>query len=101
VAAHNLFDLTGRAAIVTGAASGLGREIALGLASAGADIALADLSIDVLVRLGYSERSILEVAAAPCAACCCLLGTVLQSEAARLAAALGGAQPTVISSAVH
>jgi NAD(P)-dependent dehydrogenase (short-subunit alcohol dehydrogenase family) len=34
------FDLTGQAAIVTGAARGLGRAIALSLAEAGADVAL-------------------------------------------------------------
>ena len=40
---RDLFDLTGRVAVVTGAASGLGREIALGFADAGADVALADV----------------------------------------------------------
>jgi NAD(P)-dependent dehydrogenase (short-subunit alcohol dehydrogenase family) len=34
----NLFDLTGRVAVVTGGTSGLGHAIALGLAEAGADV---------------------------------------------------------------
>lgn len=38
----NLFDLTGKSAIVTGASTGLGRGMTLGLASAGADILLVD-----------------------------------------------------------
>ncbi|MGW1819856.1 SDR family NAD(P)-dependent oxidoreductase [Streptomyces sp. NPDC002125] len=37
------FDLTGRTAVVTGAARGLGRSFALGLAEAGADVVLVDL----------------------------------------------------------
>ena len=36
-----LFDLTGKAAIVTGGNGGLGLAMALGLAGAGADIAVA------------------------------------------------------------
>lgn len=39
---NNLFDLSGRCAIVTGAASGLGEAIAGGLATYGADVAIAD-----------------------------------------------------------
>jgi NAD(P)-dependent dehydrogenase (short-subunit alcohol dehydrogenase family) len=38
----NLFDLTGRVALVSGAAQGLGRAMALAVAEAGADLVLAD-----------------------------------------------------------
>src|SRR5437764_5228663 len=40
-----LFDLTGKAAIVTGAAMGIGQGIALRLAEAGAAVMLADLNV--------------------------------------------------------
>jgi NAD(P)-dependent dehydrogenase (short-subunit alcohol dehydrogenase family) len=36
--AEDLFDLSGRVAVVTGGTTGLGREIALGMAAAGADV---------------------------------------------------------------
>jgi NAD(P)-dependent dehydrogenase (short-subunit alcohol dehydrogenase family) len=39
-----LFRLDGRAALVTGAASGIGRRIAVGLAEFGADVCLVDLA---------------------------------------------------------
>ena len=39
---HELFDLTGRVALVSGAAQGLGRAMATALAEAGADVMLAD-----------------------------------------------------------
>ena len=39
-----MFDLTGRVALVSGAASGMGRTSALALAEAGADVVLADLN---------------------------------------------------------
>jgi NAD(P)-dependent dehydrogenase (short-subunit alcohol dehydrogenase family) len=39
-----MFDLTGRVAVVSGAASGMGRAMALALAEAGADLLLADLN---------------------------------------------------------
>jgi NAD(P)-dependent dehydrogenase (short-subunit alcohol dehydrogenase family) len=35
---HDLFDLSGRVAVVLGATSGIGRVLAAGLASAGADV---------------------------------------------------------------
>ncbi|HRW09262.1 MAG TPA: SDR family oxidoreductase [Caldilineaceae bacterium] len=41
---HPLFDLTGRVALVSGAASGMGRQMALGLAEVGADLVLADIN---------------------------------------------------------
>jgi len=38
----NLFDLTGRTAVVTGSAQGMGRAMAIALAEAGADTVLLD-----------------------------------------------------------
>src|SRR6266702_497488 len=40
----NLFDMSGRVAVVTGAASGLGQAMAIGLAHYGADVAIADIN---------------------------------------------------------
>ncbi|MGB1749652.1 MAG: SDR family NAD(P)-dependent oxidoreductase [Dehalococcoidia bacterium] len=40
-----LFDLTGRVAMVSGAASGMGKQMAIGFAEAGANVALADLNL--------------------------------------------------------
>jgi NAD(P)-dependent dehydrogenase (short-subunit alcohol dehydrogenase family) len=41
---HPLFDLSGRVALVTGAASGMGRAMAMGFAESGADLMLADIN---------------------------------------------------------
>jgi NAD(P)-dependent dehydrogenase (short-subunit alcohol dehydrogenase family) len=55
----NPFDLSGKMAVVTGAANGIGRAIALGLARQGADIAACDIdeagvtrTIDEVTALG-------------------------------------------------
>jgi NAD(P)-dependent dehydrogenase (short-subunit alcohol dehydrogenase family) len=44
---EDIFSLSGRTALITGAAKGLGRVLALGLARQGADIAAADTDPDV------------------------------------------------------
>ena len=44
--APRLFDLSGQVAVVTGAGSGIGQRIAMGLAQCGADIALVDRRTD-------------------------------------------------------
>ncbi len=40
---HDLFDLSGKKAIVTGAGRGIGKAIAIALAEAGADVAIAEI----------------------------------------------------------
>jgi NAD(P)-dependent dehydrogenase (short-subunit alcohol dehydrogenase family) len=47
---HPLFDLSGRVAVVSGAASGLGKAIATGFAEAGADLVLADINPEGMER---------------------------------------------------
>ena len=42
----NAFDLTGKVALVTGGSRGLGREMALGFARAGADVAIASRKLE-------------------------------------------------------
>lgn len=43
---HPLFDLSGRVAVVSGAAQGMGRSMAIAFAEAGADLLIADLNGD-------------------------------------------------------
>lgn len=46
----SLFDLSGRVALVSGAASGMGRSTALALAECGADLLLADINAEGVER---------------------------------------------------
>jgi 2-deoxy-D-gluconate 3-dehydrogenase len=54
----DMFDLSGRLALVTGAGRGLGRESALALARCGADIAAASRSTDELESLADEVRGL-------------------------------------------
>lgn len=51
-------DMTGRTALVTGAASGLGRGVALALAKAGADIAIVDVNEAGLAETAEAIRAL-------------------------------------------
>lgn len=58
-----LFDLTGKVALVSGAAQGLGRAMALALAEAGADLLLVDLNLAGAAATaeqvrGYGRRAV-------------------------------------------
>ena len=53
-----LFDLTGRVALVTGAGRGLGRTLALALASAGADMVVSSRSKDELETLAAEIKGL-------------------------------------------
>lgn len=52
MAALNFFDLSGKSALVTGAASGIGRAVALGLSSYGARVTISDKNREGLVSAG-------------------------------------------------
>ncbi|MBM3958670.1 MAG: SDR family oxidoreductase [SAR202 cluster bacterium] len=43
---HPLFDLSGRVAVVSGAASGMGKAMSLGFAESGADLVLLDINLE-------------------------------------------------------
>lgn len=52
------FGLDGKAAVVTGAASGLSQAIAIGFASAGADLVIADINVEGLHDTAKSIRAL-------------------------------------------
>ncbi len=62
---HPLFDLSNRVALVSGAASGLGKAMATGFAEAGAHLVLADINADGLAtaarEMGALGRRVLPV----------------------------------------
>jgi NAD(P)-dependent dehydrogenase (short-subunit alcohol dehydrogenase family) len=60
----NLFSLEGKTAFVTGASSGLGKEIAIGMAMAGATVALIGRTLKPLsdVSIGLAEKGYKSVA---------------------------------------
>ncbi|MFL6136921.1 MAG: SDR family NAD(P)-dependent oxidoreductase [Frankiaceae bacterium] len=61
------FDLTGKKALVTGASRGIGRAIALGLAGAGADVALAARDETALAAVAEEVRALgREALVVPC-----------------------------------
>lgn len=53
-----LFDLTDRVAIITGAASGIPRAVAIGFAKAGADIVLADLDVQGMASVAHEITAV-------------------------------------------
>jgi NAD(P)-dependent dehydrogenase (short-subunit alcohol dehydrogenase family) len=56
VTPRNLFDLSGRVALITGAGVGFGEAISLGFAQFGCDIAACDLSIENPLRTAEQVR---------------------------------------------
>ena len=57
MAGHPLFDLSGKCGYVTGGGSGLGRAIALGLAEAGAAVAVSDINLATAEEVAKSIQS--------------------------------------------
>ena len=51
-------DLSGRTALITGAASGIGRASAVAFASAGASVALLDIDVDRLMDTAAAVKAV-------------------------------------------
>lgn len=80
-----LFDLSGRTAMVTGAGSGIGQRIAIGLAQCGADVSLLDRRTDnglqsTAEAIAKTGRKSLQIAA-DVTSCEALAEAVAQTEA--------------------
>jgi NAD(P)-dependent dehydrogenase (short-subunit alcohol dehydrogenase family) len=58
VNAPDLFDLTGRVALVTGGSRGLGREMALAFAGAGADVVVSSRKLDACEKVAEEIRAL-------------------------------------------
>ena len=56
--AKELSDLTGKKAIATGAAQGLGEQMAIAMTEAGADVMVVDISMDGASRVSKSIQNI-------------------------------------------
>jgi NAD(P)-dependent dehydrogenase (short-subunit alcohol dehydrogenase family) len=54
---NEMFDLTGKVAVVTGGAGDIGKAYALALCSVGASVAIADLDVDAAARTAESLTS--------------------------------------------
>jgi len=85
----NLFDLTGRVALVTGGTGIQGTRITRGLAAHGADIAVVDLDEDAAARLADELKSEYGVRAIG-VACDVSSATAVKEMTARVAGELGG-----------
>lgn len=86
--ANILFDLTGRKALVTGASRGIGQAIAIGLAEAGADVAITARDMASLDET-TSKIEALGRKAVPLALDVCATGTI-ETAVQNAARALGG-----------
>src|SRR5205085_8754409 len=58
VANQNLFDLTGKVAVVTGGSRGLGREMVLAFARNGADVVIASRKLDACEALAKEVEAL-------------------------------------------
>ncbi|MCB4767560.1 glucose 1-dehydrogenase [Ancylobacter sp. Lp-2] len=81
----SLFELTGRKALVTGASRGIGRMLAVALASAGADVAIAARShaglADTAAEIEATGRRAVPVEIDVTDAACCRAGVAEAAEA--------------------